>query len=471
MTYLLLILTLLYSSQNCFSEQLTIPLGETITLEFSAQARRVDLNSAELIEVSQGRGQTSVVISAKKIGKGDFKVDFLGSKSISYNYEVVSPLALLSKEFTDISGLSAKESFGKLTVSGQISTKNDLDRFRNLKKKYPNIVIDITGQAVSSSSTVVNTLNRILQENSLSNMQAHAYGKIIALEGSAKDLSQQNLALQIANLVSPGIQNRISQQTNGGPSISIEVLFIEVKKSNDKKFGFKHGNSKSEGLGDDLSTLARIDLESKTGNLNKKIGLSWQVGGLSQFLDAIQSKHSARVLSNPKLVARSGVLAEFKSGETLYLNQNQVAEGKVIQNIYPVDAGIILKITPIIDELGQIDASISAEVSEFVTQMGGQPSKTISNIATAVTIKDGETVLLSGLISKRNSKSTGRIPLLADIPIIGELFKSRELESSQKETVILVTMTRLNNKQQNQNALSSKLWEESEDDISLSFFD
>src|SRR5690606_2966563 len=118
---------------------------------------------------------------------------------------------------------------------------------------------------------------------------------------------------------------------------------------------------------------------------------------------------------------------KFLSGKTIYLtNYAQTDDNKTLATLVPIDVGIILNITPKIDNLGQIDSKIDTEVSQAANIKENQvPVITKSQVTTDVTIKDGQTILLSGLVRKRNTKAVGRVPILADIPLFGELFKSR----------------------------------------------
>ncbi len=462
----------LFSLGLCFqlrAEVLTVPVDGQTTLELPARARRVDISSSEILKVDHDRNKSTLFLTGKKEGSGQLKIELLGDKMLTYSVSVVSKLDRIEKEFSEIPGLKTRRDGNKVTLSGRIESKEDLQRVRQLKKKYLGLVLDATGQGVSSSHSVTSTINRILTQNDMQNIQANAYGRIIALEGSAKDKAQGLLAMRIAAMIYPSVENRLSDVTNGGPSISIEVLFVEVVKDNDASFGFQQ--VRGPVAKDSPTPLAAINMNPITGTLSQKHGVTWQVGGLSQFLNLIQTTSRSRVLSNPKLIARSGVEAEFKSGETIYLSQVSNVNGQAVNQYLPIDAGVILKITPKIDDLGQIDASIDTEVSEFSEVTDGPPTKSISNIATAVTIRDGQTVLLSGLINKRNSKSVSRIPIIADIPLVGELFKNRDLRSNQIETMILVTMNRVEAEETQKSSSAAKLWEESDADISLSFFD
>src|SRR5690606_18542128 len=90
-------------------------------------------------------------------------------------------------------------------------------------------------------NSVVSTINKVLAENDISNLQAESYGRLIVLQGSPRDAMQLELALRIARMIYPDIEDRVSKDSNGAPPLSIEVVFSEVQKKNDKTIGFNGG--------------------------------------------------------------------------------------------------------------------------------------------------------------------------------------------------------------------------------------
>ncbi|MFY2563019.1 secretin, partial [Corallococcus terminator] len=108
--------------------------------------------------------------------------------------------------------------------------------------------------------------------------------------------------------------------------------------------------------------------------------------------------------------------------------------------------GVILNLRPTADRNGNIQTEIEAEASEIDTSVavsfGGSstiPGFRTRKVKTNVTVRHGETIVLSGVFSHDEQKSISKIPGLGHIPIIGELFKSRGFDSTKRELVIFVT--------------------------------
>src|SRR5258706_372051 len=148
-----------------------------------------------------------------------------------------------------------------------------------------------------------------------------------------------------------------------------------------------------------------------------------------------------RVLSQPRLLCASGEKAEFTAGgelPVLIATQNQFAvEFKKF--------GVVLQVTPTADRAGNIATEVYAGVSNVDRTLSVRangfdvPGLRLREVRTNVTVKDGETIILSGLFSYDEAKEVSKVPLLGSIPILGELFKSRQFVERKTQLAIYVT--------------------------------
>ncbi|MFW6282340.1 MAG: type II secretion system protein GspD, partial [bacterium] len=106
-----------------------------------------------------------------------------------------------------------------------------------------------------------------------------------------------------------------------------------------------------------------------------------------------------------------------------------------------MQAGIDLTFTPWITENDEIELSMTPEVSSFGAKPEGAtlPPKKTRSVNTKLRLEDGETFAIGGLIQEEEQESMSKVPLLGDIPLIGELFKSRSSDNSRSELLIFVT--------------------------------
>jgi general secretion pathway protein D len=164
------------------------------------------------------------------------------------------------------------------------------------------------------------------------------------------------------------------------------------------------------------------------------------------LLNLLASNSNARILSSPKIMARNGETATIQVGEEVPVITSQQSNanttGGVLQTVQYRNTGVILKVRPIIHSGSRLDLEVSQEVSEAGrTATGVTSSPTISTrkVDTKLTLRDGSTVLLAGLIKSTANQADTGIPIVKDVPILGNLFKSSGSDTSRTELIVLIT--------------------------------
>jgi pilus assembly protein CpaC len=165
---------------------------------------------------------------------------------------------------------------------------------------------------------------------------------------------------------------------------------------------------------------------------------------LAVFLDALDERGLAKVLAEPTLLARSGETASFLVGGEVPI---PIAQGGAFGSITVEfkDFGVGLGFTPTVLGPDRIHLQVAPEVSEVDFTLGTEVSGTVvpgfivRRATTAVELKDGQSFAIAGLLSESVRELSGRYPLLGDIPILGNLFRSSLYQKAQTELVIIVT--------------------------------
>lgn len=154
-------------------------------------------------------------------------------------------------------------------------------------------------------------------------------------------------------------------------------------------------------------------------------------------LNYLVTTGSAFALASPRLSARSGGEAEFLAGGQVPVVTSNVNGTSVEYK----DFGISLKISPEADSFGNITAKVSVEVSSIdqANAVQGIPGFRTRSTSTEVNMKDGETLVISGLINTEVANSQDKVKWLGDIPILGALFRSEFFQAKKTELVIFVT--------------------------------
>lgn len=470
---------LIVAAPAALAEQASIELnlGETKTLDVKELAESVSLSRAGVVSVSKGASKQILVLIGKGLGQTDLTVRLASGTINTYAITVNDPNALnkrvdaVRRILASAPELTVARQGNQVIVSGSVRSRAALQTLTSAKAQFPGLIVDATQKVLSETGTVVQTINRVLTENDIGNIQAMAYGRILVLEGSPKDESERELALRIAKMIAPEVEDRTSKTSSAAPSVNIEVLFVEVEKSNDLRVGLKDPSVIDGGVRKvPQDVLAGAQHKGVSGTNGK---VAWQIGPLASFLQMVQKRASSRVLSNPQLISRSGEEAKFHSGGTVFIEtQTKASNGDTLVQFKEIEFGIHLGVLPVIDRLGQIDVKLKTKVSELGSTKASEtlPTLLASEVNTAVTLKDGQSILLSGLVNKRNRKSVEKVPLLGDIPILGELFKSRHFEDDETELLILVTMNRVGGAAQKSDQ-ANQLWKKGARDVEFSIFD
>ena len=156
------------------------------------------------------------------------------------------------------------------------------------------------------------------------------------------------------------------------------------------------------------------------------------------MLNDLESNRDGRVLSEPNVVAMSGHKAHFRvGGEVPYTYQNSNGVNVVEFREF----GITLDMTPYADSQGNIRLDVKPIVKSVDTALAvaGIPGFKTREMETSVQLKTGESLVIGGLIEREMSEVVAKVPLLGDIPILGELFKSRKFNEDKTELVIFLT--------------------------------
>jgi len=171
-------------------------------------------------------------------------------------------------------------------------------------------------------------------------------------------------------------------------------------------------------------------------------------GNIQIILDELSSLTHVEVLSSPQLMVLNNQTATLQVGDQVpILMQQSVGtqdqNAPIVNSIQYQSTGVILKVTPRVNRSGEVMMDISQEVSEAVpaTATSSIQSPTIQErkIASSVAIQDGETVALGGLITRDISRTKSGIPLLQEIPLLGNFFSDTQNTNQKTELIVLIT--------------------------------
>jgi len=159
-------------------------------------------------------------------------------------------------------------------------------------------------------------------------------------------------------------------------------------------------------------------------------------------ISALLSNGNAKILARPKLTTISGKEASILIGDHIPVLTTSTSSGSTTTSISYVDAGIKLTYTPTVTADGSITAKVRTEVSSatLVTAINNYKITT-RQAETTVCMKDGDTMVIGGLIGSEETKNNTAVPFLSNIPLIGSLFKSVTNSKNENEVIIFLTAT------------------------------
>ncbi|MBT7952810.1 MAG: type II and III secretion system protein [Gammaproteobacteria bacterium] len=146
---------------------------------------------------------------------------------------------------------------------------------------------------------------------------------------------------------------------------------------------------------------------------------------------------NAVILAEPRLSTRSGGEASFLAGGEFPIEISTIS-GTTIEF---KEFGVALSVKPVVDRNDNIRANVSTEISAIdrSVSVGDVPGLLTRKTATDISMRSGETLVMSGLMNQQASKDTSGVKFLMDIPILGHLFRSKNFRDQKSELVIFVT--------------------------------
>ena len=227
--------------------------------------------------------------------------------------------------------------------------------------------------------------------------------------------------------------------------VQTDIRFVEVSRTKLKEATASLIGTRGNFLFGSPGTLPPIDGVPQPRLLvdNSLFNFSWVGGKTMAIINALETSGFAYTLARPSLVALNGQSASFLAGGEIPIPVPSSGSDSV--SIEYKEFGIRLTLTPTIIGRDRIALKVAPEVSELdfanAVNIAGTtvPALTIRRTDTSVSLGDGESFVISGLISTTNSSQVNKFPGLGDIPILGAFFKGSQIKREERELLMIVT--------------------------------
>ena len=206
-------------------------------------------------------------------------------------------------------------------------------------------------------------------------------------------------------------------------------------------------------LGDSLQEAAAASILSATGGFG---GFAMDIGKNAVFgtiINAIAADTESNLLATPHIVTLNNQKAKFLVGQEVPVSSGEQLSANfenAFRTVQRQEVGIKLEVTPQVNAQGDVKLFLKQEVSSVAGPVSSRSSDLILNkreFETTLTVGDGQLLAIGGLLNDDERRTIERIPLLSDIPIIGELFKSRSRSRSKTNLMVFIRPTILRSRE------------------------
>ena len=284
-------------------------------------------------------------------------------------------------------------------------------------------------------------------------VQVEKVGERILLRGTVKHQKEVERAKKIASMYikSTGGGSGDSDNSNvniisllemeNPVQINLEAMVLDVSSANTSNFGFQYANASDISASDTGYSITFGTVGTFSGGQNYEQLSGKPFLNVDVQIQALVQKGLAKVLSRPNITTLSGEPAEIMIGGSIPI---PVSDSDGAINVQWKDYGIKLHVEPELDRDNKIVSKVESEVSTLdydhaVTSTAGTfPAMTKRTASAVINLESGMTMVIGGLLNSQDGKTVKKIPLLGDIPIIGEFFKHTSKTKDKRELVILI---------------------------------
>jgi general secretion pathway protein D len=244
------------------------------------------------------------------------------------------------------------------------------------------------------------------------------------------------------------IQTTIERLDVAPRQVLIEATIAEVQLTDNLSYGVRWFLEGGLGKGYTFDAGLNAPLPSAIGGDGFSLGIFNNLQELRLFFDVLETESSVKLLSAPQIMVVDNQTANFRVGDQIPIvtrtsQSTTDANAPIVSEVQFRDTGTLLQVTPRINAGGMVTLEISQEVSrpgnEPAVGGGGNVPIAQRTIDSTVIVHSGQTIVLGGLIREDMTTSNGGVPVLKDIPVMGNLFSNTRDNKNRTELIITLT--------------------------------
>ena len=244
------------------------------------------------------------------------------------------------------------------------------------------------------------------------------------------------------------MRDLLFEMDKAGAQVAIHAIIAEIQHNDETTLGvriasdpsvFNESRLADQSIGGGINGTLAEPVFRGNGVLNADFNLNF----LIQFL---VSNFGLTIMNEPRVFTADNQEAHFFDGQDVPVIANSLAQaasdsGNVTQTFDYESVGTRLHVRPHITQNGEIDLRVNLELSRVVSgeSVFGNPLFDRQTTTTNVTLKDGQTIVISGMVEKEEFTEIRKLPILGDLPLIGGLFRSTDQVVSNREVIAFIT--------------------------------
>ncbi len=363
--------------------------GETVPLKLEEVPTQISISNPAVLDVTVD--ETDVLLTGKESGRTDLVI--VGSDGQERKYEVV-----VWEEDVELQYKKLKRILSALGLDKKVSLKLDKE------------------------------------------------SGLLLLSGTVFSHEEMNRVEQAVSALGSQVLVNLVHEASVKDSIRLSLNVLEVGTDLNKGFGISWPQElRLTAIGQDVEDESGNGLPFSRGAIRFNI---WERNDLSILIRALETNHKGKVLARPNIMAANGKPAKIVVGGEIPIVTYEDNTASVEYKPY----GVILDMTPTIIREG-LDLKIKCEVSDIdpvhsttvniatdtTNAVYSVPAFVSRQAETEITLKDGQTVVIGGLLQRKKGENRSALFGLSKLPIIGEFFRSKDITSSETELVITIT--------------------------------
>jgi len=278
---------------------------------------------------------------------------------------------------------------------------------------------------------------------------SQANGSVV-LSGTVADPATAAQAESVVQAAGFKTVNMLTSPVKNAAQVQLQIRVAEVSRNKLRELGSSWAYQGSPGAGGFVSGGGPANLSDTIGGVmsqtfSSALNVFLMGGNTASMIRAMQTNGALRALAEPNLIAMDGQVASFLAGGEFPIPIVQGGNANGAVTIQFKEYGIRLNFKPTIIDEDHIKLELEPEVStiDFANGVRFQgfvvPALRTRRARTGVELRDGQSFALAGLLDNSETRSLSKVPVVGDIPILGNLFKSTQFQKQETELVFIVT--------------------------------